>query len=166
MGVIVNSKEELKRIVDSLKSQGKTVVTTNGVFDILHVGHLRILKKARELGDALIVLLNSDSSVKQFKGDKRPIHPEQERAEILSHLNSVDYITLFSEDTPLNLLKFLQPDIHTKGGTFISERIKEEKELLESWGGQFKTLELEEGYSSTNVIQKVLEVYSDQPNKP
>ncbi len=161
MGVIINSKEELKEIVDSLKSQNKVVVTTNGVFDILHVGHLRILKKAKELGDSLVVLLNSDSSVKRYKGDKRPIHTEQERAETLSHLNSVDYIIIFSEDKPIKLLKYLKPNIHTKGGTFIPERIKEEKELLESWGGQFKTLELEEGYSTTDIIRRVLEVYKE-----
>ena len=165
MGIIINSKEELKEIVDSLISEGKTVVTTNGVFDIIHAGHTRILSKAKSMGDVLVVLLNSDSSTKRYKGDKRPITPENERAEILSRLSSVDYVALFSEDTPLNLLKFLQPPIHVKGATSDPERLKEEKILLESWGGKFKALELEKDYSTTNIIQKVIDVYSHNADK-
>lgn len=155
----LKSKEELKSIVEALKKQNKVIVTTNGTFDILHIAHLRLLEKAKSLGDVLIVLVNSDSSVKRFKGDKRPIIPEQERAEFLSHLNLVDFITIFQEETPISLLKEIKPDIHVKGGSFIPERIKEEKELLESWNGQFKTFQLEEGYSTTNIIQRILDVY-------
>ncbi|MBI4159358.1 adenylyltransferase/cytidyltransferase family protein [Candidatus Woesearchaeota archaeon] len=153
----IKTKEELKSIVESLKSQKKTIVTTNGTFDILHIAHLRLLEKAKSLGDILIVLVNSDSSVKKLKGDKRPIIPEQERAEVLSYLKDVDYITLFSEDKPIGLLKEIKPNVHVKGGSFILGRIKEEKELLESWNGQFKTFNLEEGYSTTNIIQKIID---------
>ena len=156
----LKSKEELKSIVEALKKQNKKIVTTNGTFDILHIAHLRLLEKAKSLGDVLIVLVNSDSSVKRFKGDKRPIIPEQERAEFLSHLNSIDYITIFSEDKPLNLLKEIKPNIHVKGGSFISERIKEEKELLKSWNGQLKNFDLEPGYSTTKIIQKILDAYN------
>jgi len=161
----LKSKEEVVRIVKSLKEQNKKIVTTNGTFDILHIAHLRLLEKAKSLGDVLIVLVNSDSSVKRFKGDKRPIISGQERAEFLSYLKDVDYITIFSEDKPIELLKEIKPNIHVKGGSFIPERIKEEKELLESWNGQFRAFDLEEGYSTTNIIQKILNIHSHSADK-
>ena len=161
----IKSINELKSIVEALKKQNKVIVTTNGTFDIMHLAHLRLLEKAKSLGDILIILANSDSSVKTYKGDKRPIIPEQERAEFLSYLKDVDYITIFSETNPLSLLKEIKPNIHVKGGSFIPERIKEEKELLESWNGEFKTFNLEEGYSTTNVIQKVLDTYQNIADK-
>lgn len=155
----IKTREEIKEIVEKLKKQGKKIVTTNGAFDILHTAHLRLLQKAKSLGDILVVLINSDNSVKKFKGEKRPIIPEKERAEHLAHLSSTDYITIFDEDTPLNILKELKPNFHVKGGSFIPERIKEEKKLLESWKGELKTFDLEEGYSTTNIISKILETY-------
>ena len=161
----IKTRSELKQIVESLKKQHKKIITTNGTFDILHVAHLRLLKKAKSLGDILIVLINSDSSVKRFKGDKRPIIPERERAEALSCLDSVDFVTIFSEDTPLDTLKVIKPDIHVKGGSFIPEKIKEEKELLESWNGKFKSFDLEQGYSTTNIIQKILDTYPHSAEK-
>jgi len=157
----VKSIKEISGIAAKLKKQGKVVVTTNGTFDVLHNAHFRLLQKCKELGDDLIVLLNSDSSVKRFKGDKRPINPEDERAEALSYLEPVDYIVVFSEDKPLKVLQSIKPNIHAKGGSFIEERIKEEKDLLESWGGKFVSFEMEKEYSSTNVIQRVLDAYRD-----
>lgn len=152
MGKIIK-QEQLKQLKQELKN--KTIVTTNGTFDILHLAHIHILKKAKEQGDILIVLMNSDASVKRNKGESRPIIPQKERAEMLESLSCVDYITIFEEDKPLNTLSLIQPNIHIKGGSFIEERIKEEKDLLKSWGGEFKTLELEEGLSTTKIIEKI-----------
>ncbi len=146
------------RLIDQLKQQGKKIVTTNGTFDILHTAHLHFLEKAKSLGDILIVLVNDDASVKRFKGEKRPILNENERTLHLAYLTPVDYVSLFPEDNPLNYLKLIKPHFQVKGGTFIPERIKEEKELLESWGGQFLTFPLEEGFSTTNIIQKIIDV--------
>jgi len=149
--------EEIGKIARELRKKEKIIVTTNGSFDILHYAHINLLEKAKNEGDALIVLLNSDSSVKKFKGEDRPIIPEQERARMLAALQCVDYVVIFNEDKPLKLLEIIKPHKHMKGGTFIEERIKEEKELLESWGGEFKNLEIEEGFSTTNIINKILE---------
>ncbi len=152
------------RLIDKLKQQGKKIVTTNGTFDILHTAHLHFLEKAKSLGDILIVLVNDDASVKRFKGEKRPILNENERTLHLAYLTPVDYVSLFPEDNPLNYLTLIKPHFHVKGGTFIPERIKEEKELLESWGGQFLTFPLEEGFSTTNIIQKIIDVHKDTVN--
>ncbi|GEM_PF-781050 len=157
----IKSIEELILFVENLRKEGKRIVTTNGSFDILHGAHLRFLEKAKSEGDILIVLLNDDNSIKRFKGDKRPIIPEQERAVSLAYLWQVDYITIFSEDQPLEILKKIKPEIHVKGGTFISERIKEEEALLKSWNGKFKVFETEEGYSTTNIIKKITEKYNE-----
>ena len=107
-------------------------------------------------------MLNSDESIKRAKGDKRPIFNQEERAYMLSGLSCVDYVTIFDDDTPLDLLKMIQPHVHIKGGSYIPERICEEKELLESWGGKLKLFNLEKGYSSTNVIDKILERYNGE----
>jgi rfaE bifunctional protein nucleotidyltransferase chain/domain len=153
--------EQIVRIVKKLREEGKTIVTTNGTFDLLHAAHVRLLEKAKNQGDILIVLMNSDSSVRKFKGDQRPVYPQKERAYNLSAMTFVDYIVIFDEDDPLRLLKKIKPHIHAKGGTFIPERIKKEKNLLRFWGGKFVNFELEEGYSSTNVIEKILDIYKD-----
>jgi D-glycero-beta-D-manno-heptose 1-phosphate adenylyltransferase len=153
----IKTKDQIREISENLRKQNKKIVTTNGSFDILHYAHVNLLEKAKQEGDILIVLINSDSSIRKFKGENRPIIPEHERAIMLSALQSVDYIVIFNEDKPLNLLKIIKPNTHVKGGTFIESRIKEEKELLESWGGKFKNLELEEGFSTTNIINKILE---------
>jgi len=134
----------------------KIVVTTNGTFDILHIAHVNLLQKAKKLGDILIVLINSDASVKRNKGQNRPIITEQERAEMLASLSCVDYVMIFDEDKPLDLISKIKPNIHVKGGSFIEERIKEERDLLAQWGGEFKNFELEKGYSTTNIIEKIL----------
>ncbi len=152
----LKSQEEIAVISQFLKQKGKTIVTTNGSFDILHPAHINLLEKAKKEGDILIVLLNSDDSIKKLKGSTRPILTEKERAMMLSALESVNYITIFDEDTPLNILEKIKPNIHIKGGSFIPERIKQEQSLLEKWNGKFKNFPLEEGYSTTAIIEKIL----------
>src|SRR3989344_4141921 len=161
----IKTPEEIKEISKNMKKQEKTIITTNGGFDILHYAHINLLNKAKTQGDVLIVLLNSDSSIKKFKGENRPIIPQQERALMLSALECVDYVTIFDEDTPLNLLKIIKPNKHIKGGSFIPERIEEEQKLLSSFGGKFKNFELEEDRKSTNIIKKILE-NREKPSNP
>jgi len=113
---------ELKEVVDRFKASGKKIIFTNGCFDIIHIGHVRYLKEAKTLGDVLVVGLNSDRSVSLIKPD-RPINPQNHRAEVLSSLEMVDYVTMFDEDTPYELIKFLKPDILVKGGDWKKEDI-------------------------------------------
>jgi len=153
----VKTALEIKEISEKLRSQGKTIVTTNGAFDILHLAHVKTLERAKKEGDFLMVLLNSDRSIRNYKGEGRPIIPEQERAEMLAALGCVDYVIIFDEDMPLGILDTIKPKIHVKGGTFVEERIRKEKELLEKWGGVFKNFEVEDGFSTTNIINRVLE---------
>ena len=152
----IKTIDEIEKIVNELRELDKIIVTTNGSFDILHSAHINFLKKAKNLGDILIVLINSDESVRRNKGSKRPIIPENERAYILSELKSVDYVVIFSQDKPLEYLERIKPNIHVKGGSWIEERIKEEKELMKKLGGVFKLFELEEGYSSTKIIDEII----------
>ena len=114
----IKSNEDMIWISKRLKKEGKIVVTTNGSFDILHSAHLHILEKAKKQGDVLIVLLNSDNSIKKLKGESRPIVLERERAEMLAGLECVDYVSVFDDDNPLGLLKDLRPNVHVKGGSF------------------------------------------------
>jgi len=153
----IKTQEEIEKISHVLKILGKKVVTTNGSFDILHYAHVHLLEKARELGDVLIVLLNSDESVRRAKGDGRPIVTDGERAKMLAALECVSYVVIFNEDKPLELIARIRPDFHSKGGSWIEERIREERDLVMSWGGEFKNFELEEGFSTTRIIEKVLE---------
>ena len=130
----------------------ETIVTTNGCFDILHPGHVDILEKAKSLNSILIVAINGDDSVKRFKGESRPIHSEAVRALILSYVKSIDYVTVFREDTPLQLLDSLKPKYHVKGGSFIDKRINSEKELLESWNGTLIQFPMIGDYSTSHII--------------
>lgn len=129
----IYGRDELKAIVDRLRQEGKTVVFTNGCFDILHAGHTRYLRAARTLGDVLVLALNSDSSVRSLKGGKRPIVPAAERAEVLAALSSVDYVTVFDEPTPLELIEFLRPDVIVKGGDWAEKDIVG-GDAVRSWG--------------------------------
>lgn len=152
----VKNIQELKEIVENLKQQNKTIVTTNGAFDILHISHINLLKKIKSLGDVLIVLINGDSSpFFKTKGPNRPVVPEQERAEMLAALESIDYVTIFQEDKPLNFLKELKPQIHSKGYQGIPTRNKEEEELLESWNGKLEFVNSEGSHSTTDIINKI-----------
>lgn len=154
----ITPRNELKATVDRLKRKGKKIVFTNGCFDILHAGHTRYLREARKLGDALILALNSDSSVRSIKGPMRPIVPEAERAEVVGALDSVDYVTVFDELTPLELIEFLRPDVIVKGGDWAEKDIVG-AETVRKWGGRVAIMPEIEGASTTNIIDKVLQVY-------
>ena len=153
------SREKLRSEIDRLKVAGKKIVFTNGCFDILHVGHVRYLGKAKKLGDVLIVAVNSDSSVRKIKGEKRPLVPEGERAEILASLAAVDYVILFQEETPLTLIESLQPDVLVKGGDWDAEKVVG-RESVQKWGGSVKIIPEVKGASTTNIVAKIIKVYS------
>ncbi len=153
MGQIKNRKEIIST-VEKLKKENKKIVFTNGCFDILHIGHVRYLKKSASFGDILIVGLNSDSSVKKLKGESRPINNEQDRAELLSELNFVDYVVIFNEDTPEKLLDEIKPDIYTKGADYTLKTLPEAKTVLKN-NGKVEFISLVEGKSTTNVIKKI-----------
>ncbi len=154
----VNEREDLRRIIGNLKTKGKRIVFTNGCFDLLHVGHVRYLEQARSLGDILVVGMNSDRSVRALKGPRRPILPADERAEILSALECIDYITVFDEPTPLELITALQPHVLAKGGDWSKEKIVG-REIVEGAGGEVVTIPFVEGSSTTRIIETVLERY-------
>lgn len=158
----IRGREELHRIIKDLQAKRKRVVFTNGCFDLLHVGHIRYLEKARTLGDVLIVGLNTDRSVQTIKGPHRPILPEEERAEVLSGLWCVDYVTLFDEPTPLELITSLQPDVLVKGGDWAKETTVG-REVVEESGGEVVILPFVEGSSSSNIIETILERYEKRP---
>ena len=151
---VIEDREHLAQIAQQLRQQGKTIVTTNGCFDLLHVGHTRILAAARKLGDVLIVGINSDSSVRKLKGESRPINNEQDRAEVLGQLKSVDYVSIFPEDTPVEFLKVVKPDIHVKGADYTTTQLAETP-VVESFGGRVEILELVPGKSTTNIVSRL-----------
>jgi rfaE bifunctional protein nucleotidyltransferase chain/domain len=136
----------------------KSVVFTNGCFDILHLGHLDYLAKAKSCGDILLVALNSDASVRRLKGAPRPINGQQERSALLAGLEAVDFVTLFSQDTPLQAIRSVEPDVLVKGGDWPVESIVG-REVVESRGGRVCSLPLLEGYSTSGLIQAILEKY-------
>lgn len=144
----------IRALIDKLHEEGKTVVTTNGCFDILHVGHVRYLQKTKSFGDVLIVLLNSDKSVKSIKGDSRPINPEADRAEILCALSCVDYVVLFDEDSPRDLLDEMNPDVYTKGADYTMETLPE-ADIMRKNGTRVEFIEFVQGKSTTNIINKM-----------
>ncbi len=142
-------------VVDALKRQGKRVVFTNGCFDLLHPGHVRFLSEARKLGDALIVAVNSDRSVRALKGPGRPILPEDERAEVLAALQSVDYVTIFDEPNPQTVIARMLPQVLVKGGDWGREEIVGRKEVKAA-GGQVVSLPVTPGYSTSSLLQAAL----------
>ena len=141
-------------IINRIKADRKKIVFTNGCFDLLHVGHIRYLSQAKRLGDFLIIGLNSDSSVKELKGKDRPINSFDDRATLLSAIESVDLVIMFEEQTPENLIKDIVPDILVKGGDYNIEDIVGYQTVMQN-GGQVKTLSFYDGYSSTNYINKI-----------
>lgn len=154
----IKGREELQKIIKDLKANGKRVVFTNGCFDLLHIGHIRYLEKAKTLGDILVVGVNSDHSVRNLKGPGRPILPEEERAEILSGLNCVDYITIFDKPDPLELISSLRPHILVKGGDWTKETTIG-REVVERSGGEVVILPFVEGTSTSNLIETILKRY-------
>ncbi len=149
----VIKKENLKELLDKLKN--KKIVFTNGCFDILHIGHAKYLKESKKYGDILIVGLNSDSSVKRLKGESRPINNEHDRAALLDELKSVDYVVVFEEDSPVNLLNIIKPDIYTKGADYTLETLPEAPVVL-GYGGRVEFISFVEGKSTTNVVKNIL----------
>tara|TARA_Y100001970_G_scaffold132396_1_gene163343 strand:- start:392 stop:856 length:465 start_codon:yes stop_codon:yes gene_type:complete len=141
-------------IINKIKSEGKKIVFTNGCFDLLHVGHIKYLSQAKDLGDILIIGLNSDKSVKKLKGNNRPINSFEDRAKLLAALKSVDLVIMFEEQTPENLIKEIIPDILVKGGDYDIEEIVGYQTVIDN-GGQVKTLSYYDGYSSTKYIDKI-----------
>ena len=150
--------EALVPLLQELKASGKRIVSTNGCFDLMHVGHLRYLQASKALGDILVVLLNSDASVKTFKDDKRPIVPELERAELLSALTCVDFVTIFDDTSPVSTLQAIVPDVHTKGGQYTLETLPEAP-VLQAMNTQIEFIEMVEGKSTSTLIRAILEAY-------
>ncbi len=148
----------LKKILARLRVRGKKIVFTNGCFDILHVGHIRYLRKAKSLGDILIVGMNTDRSVKAIKGETRPIVPEKERAEVLSALEFVDYVILFDEPDPLDLIAGLKPDVLVKGADWSKDRIIG-REVVENLGGRVARIPMVPGASTTGLIERIKKAY-------
>jgi rfaE bifunctional protein nucleotidyltransferase chain/domain len=150
MGNIL-SREALKKEIDRLKGEGRKIAFTNGCFDILHVGHVRYLRDARKTGDVL---------VRAIKGDKRPLVPEGERADVAASLESVNYVTIFDELTPLKLIEYLQPDVIVKGGDWAEENVVG-RDAVKRWGGSVVIVPETPGASTTNIVEKIMSVYGD-----
>jgi rfaE bifunctional protein nucleotidyltransferase chain/domain len=146
--------EETRELVARLRNAGKTIVFTNGVFDLLHPGHLRYLQQARSLGGALIVGLNSDRSVQANKGPRRPVNPQDERAEMLEALACVDAVVIFDEETPYNLILAIQPDVLVKGADWAENAIVG-RDLVEQRGGKVIRVPVEQGYSTTAILARI-----------
>lgn len=150
------NKESLSLQLDIWKKDSKKIVFTNGVFDILHMGHLILLNKSAQYADILLVGINSDSSVKRLKGENRPINNQDFRTFMLASLSITDGVILFEEDTPLDLIKLINPDILIKGGDYTTDTIVGAKTVLDN-GGQVIIIDLEEGLSTTGTINKIIE---------
>lgn len=162
----IKTREQIAKISAELKKQGKKVITTNGTFDLIHVGHVKSFMDAKNHGDILIIGLNSDKSVKSYRGENsgRPLVPQKERAEMLSSLNVVDYIVIFDEPEPSKFLETVKPSIHIKGKDW-ENKFCPEKEVVERNGGQMRFINLVQGFSTTNIINKILDVYGNERKK-
>lgn len=147
------SRRALSRLADRLRRRGKQIVFTNGCFDILHAGHIQYLEKAKQFGDLLVVGLNSDRSTRKLKGPGRPINSEKDRAQVLGALSCVDYVVIFDEDTPLELIKAIKPHVLVKGADWPLHSIAGRKEVL-GWGGRVRRIRLLKGRSTTRILKK------------
>lgn len=148
------SREEIKQEVIRMRLKSKTIAFTNGVFDILHEGHISVLSEAASFADVLIVGINSDSSVKKIKGESRPINTENSRAILMASLIMVDAVVIFDEETPLELIKIIKPDVLIKGGDYNLETMIGSKEVLDA-GGRVEIIPILEGFSTTGIIKKI-----------
>jgi len=156
----VNSKiltlDQLRAESGRLRLEGKRVVATNGCFDVLHVGHVRYLAAARKFGDVLVVGLNGDDSVRQLKGANRPVNRERDRAEVLTALESVDYVTIFPEKRAANFLRATQPAVYAKGGDYTADTLDpEERAVLSEFGTRIEIIPFEEGYSTSELLTRI-----------
>ena len=161
----IRSRQSLAALLEAERRKGRRVVFTNGCFDLLHVGHVRYLQRARQLGDLLVLGLNSDASIRRLKGPKRPLIGQEERAHILAALDCIDYVTVFDEDTPLELLELLRPDILVKGGDYTPEKVVG-RELVEGYGGRVELILFVDGKSTTNIIESILCRYGNREETP
>jgi D-beta-D-heptose 7-phosphate kinase/D-beta-D-heptose 1-phosphate adenosyltransferase len=150
----VLDRNTLKEKVDSLRQAGNRVVFTNGCFDLIHIGHIRLLQKAKEKGDFLVVAVNSDGSVRQIKEPGRPLMPEGQRAEVVAALGCVDWVTIFAEPDPLALIRLLKPDVLVKGTDWSEEEIVGAPDVIEA-GGQVLRIQLEPGISTSALIKRI-----------
>jgi D-beta-D-heptose 7-phosphate kinase/D-beta-D-heptose 1-phosphate adenosyltransferase len=150
----IRKLQQLKALVTKARARGKTVVLTNGCFDLLHRGHLHLIRESKKLGDLLIVAVNSDSSVKKIKGPNRPILPETERAELLAALELVDYVTVFSEPDPYHIIDELRPDVLVKGSDWAQDRVIG-REIVEGDGGKVAIIPLLPSHSTTSIIERI-----------
>ena len=147
---------ELQKVVSRARGQGKKVVFTNGCFDILHVGHIQLLQRCRKLGDLLVVGLNDDASVRRLKGENRPLIGQADRAHVMAALDAVDYVTLFSEPTPMALIEALRPDVLVKGGDYALDEVVG-RDFVESYGGHVEIVPLVEGFSTSDIVRRIVE---------
>lgn len=152
-------RQILKEKLDALRREGKKIAFTNGCFDILHVGHVRYLREAKKTADVLVLALNSDSSVRSIKGEKRPLVSEEERAEILAALEFIDFVTIFEELTPQELIVYLKPDVLIKGGDWPEDKVVG-RDDVKKWGGRVVLIPEVKGKSTTNIVEKIKEVYN------
>ncbi|MBW2651043.1 MAG: D-glycero-beta-D-manno-heptose 1-phosphate adenylyltransferase [Deltaproteobacteria bacterium] len=158
------SRENLRERLKTLRGEGKRIVFTNGCFDILHIGHVKYLNRAKGLGDILVLAINSDSSVKSIKGPLRPVVPQDERAYIMASLDMVDYVTIFDEETPLELIEYIEPDILVKGGDWSEDTVVG-RESVERRGGkvviipQFNETSTDLSASTTSIIERIITAY-------
>ena len=160
----VHTLDNLLKLITAHQTAGETIVFTNGCFDLVHIGHTRYLEEAKELGDRLVVAINSDNSVRQLaKGVDRPILPAEQRAEVIAALGCVDYVILFDEPDPLTLIKAIQPNVLVKGGDWTPEQIVG-KEFVEERGGCVRTIPIVPDISTTNIIQRILSTHSVNPS--
>jgi D-beta-D-heptose 7-phosphate kinase/D-beta-D-heptose 1-phosphate adenosyltransferase len=148
-------REPLAKLIRERKSKGDRIVFTNGCFDLLHVGHVRLLEASRRLGDCLIVGINTDRSVSELKGPTRPVVAETARAEVLGALRAVDYVTLFDEPTPLELIRAVVPDVLVKGGDYTPDTVVG-RDVVEAHGGRVEIIPLVGGFSTTSIIGKAI----------
>lgn len=160
MGRFVSDKRELVGALDKERAAKRTIVFTNGVFDLLHAGHVASLKGARSLGDVLVVGVNDDESVKRLKGEKRPIVPLAQRAEVIAALASVDYVAAFSEDTPAKLIEAVRPDVLAKGQDYAGKEVAG-AEFVNKNGGRVELIPLVAGISTTDLVTEILRRYRD-----
>ena len=157
-GTKVKSLSALKKTISLLKKKGKKIVFTNGCFDLVHYGHVMYLERAKSNGDILVVGVNSDASVKRIKGDSRPLVNQSDRVKVVAALACVDYVVIFNEDTPLDLISSLKPHILIKGADWAKQDIVG-ADIVKSHGGKVLTIKLAEGRSTTNLIRKIVETY-------
>jgi D-beta-D-heptose 7-phosphate kinase/D-beta-D-heptose 1-phosphate adenosyltransferase len=150
-----DGRHALAELADRLRAQGRRLVFTNGCFDLLHAGHIQYLQDSKALGDVLIVGLNDDDSVRRLKGPARPVIGQDDRAHLLAALAAVDYVAIFAEDTPVELIRAVKPAILTKGADYTVDTVVG-NELVASWGGQVRLIPLKENRSTSNLIEKIV----------